>query len=39
MYSIYGDNWCFNITAGKETEPEAVLLRAVEPLKGVEVIC
>jgi DNA-3-methyladenine glycosylase len=38
IFSIYGNNYCLNIVAGKETEPEAVLLRAVEPIEGIEYI-
>lgn len=36
IYLAYGVNWCLNITAEPEGEPAAVLIRAVEPLEGVE---
>ncbi len=36
LYSIYGNNTCLNIVAGLENEPEAVLIRAVEPLDGID---
>lgn len=35
MYSIYGANYCFNVVAAKENEPEAVLVRAVEPIENI----
>ncbi len=39
IYLIYGLYYCFNVTAGEEAgKPEAVLLRALEPLKGVELM-
>lgn len=38
VFSIYGSNYCLNIVAGTETQPEAVLLRAVEPIEGLEYI-
>lgn len=38
MFSIYGNNWCFNIVAGDINQPEAVLIRSVEPLEGIELI-
>ncbi len=36
IYLAYGVNWCLNITAEPEGEPAAVLIRAVEPLEGLE---
>ncbi|MBW2453121.1 MAG: DNA-3-methyladenine glycosylase [Deltaproteobacteria bacterium] len=32
MFLLYGVNWAFNLVTGKEGEPHAVLVRAVEPL-------
>ena len=34
MYSVYGQNYCFNVVAKNKDCPEAVLVRAVEPLEG-----
>ncbi|CAD8090931.1 unnamed protein product [Paramecium primaurelia] len=33
IYSIYGNNYCLNITAATKNDPEAVLIRAIQPLK------
>lgn len=36
IYLIYGMYHCFNISANKKDIPEAVLIRAVEPLENIE---
>lgn len=38
MYSIYGANYCLNVVAYKEDWPEAVLVRAVEPIEGRDIM-
>lgn len=38
IYMIYGMYYCFNVTANIGGKPEAVLVRAVEPLDGVDVM-
>lgn len=35
IYLIYGAYHCFNVTAGEEGSPEAVLVRALEPVAGL----
>lgn len=35
IYMIYGMYYCMNIVANEENVPEAVLLRALEPLDGI----
>ena len=39
IYLIYGMYHCFNVTAGATAgKPEAVLLRALEPVEGIELM-
>ena len=35
IYMIYGMHYCMNITSGAEGKPEAILIRALEPLEGI----
>jgi DNA-3-methyladenine glycosylase len=38
IYLIYGMYYCFNIVTGNKEEPEAVLIRAIEPVKGIKLM-
>lgn len=38
IYLIYGMYYCFNIVVSEKDKPEAVLIRGLEPLEGVDVM-
>ena len=38
VYMIYGMHNCFNIVTSTKDRPESVLIRAAEPLEGIEVM-
>ncbi|MFH2136650.1 MAG: DNA-3-methyladenine glycosylase [Patescibacteria group bacterium] len=38
VYLVYGLNYCFNIVTEKENYPAAVLIRAIEPTDGIDLI-
>src|SRR5262249_39815305 len=38
VYLLYGTSWALNVVVAAEGDPHAVLIRAVEPLRGVELM-
>lgn len=38
VYLIYGTSWCLNVTSEAEGAGAAVLIRALEPLEGIEIM-
>jgi len=38
VYFIYGNHHCLNVTTEREGTPGAVLFRALEPVKGIEIM-
>jgi DNA-3-methyladenine glycosylase len=38
IYLLYGISWALNLVVASEGEPHAVLIRAVEPVRGIELM-
>ena len=38
VYLLYGTSWALNLVAGSDGEPHAVLIRALEPVRGFELM-
>jgi DNA-3-methyladenine glycosylase len=36
IYLVYGMHLCFNVVTGDEGDPHAILVRAIEPLAGID---
>ena len=38
VFMLYGTSWAMNLVTGADDEPHAVLIRAIEPLRGIELM-
>ena len=38
VYFTYGMHYCFNIITAEKNQPEAVLIRALKPIKGISIM-
>lgn len=38
MFLLYGVSWALNLVTGKEGEPQVVLIRAIEPVLGLDLM-
>lgn len=38
VFLLYGASWAMNLVVASEGEPHAVLIRAIEPIRGIELI-